>query len=279
MRLKLACADFAFPLLTLDQALDVIALLGFDGVDIGLFEGRGSLWPSRELKNISRSARRLRKQLGDRGLKLADMFLHPGSGFMELAVNHPDPKSRRKAREIFERCVDYTVACGGRHLSYLPGVAWPGEAYNASLRRCADELAWRTEKAGRVGVVASIEAHLGSVVSKPPLVRRLIDMSPGLTLTLDYGHFTTQGIPDRAVQPLIAHASHFHARCGRKHRLQCALKDNAIDFTRILREMKRTSYRGYIGLEYVWIDWQHCNEVDNLSETILLRDHLRRASP
>ena len=30
--------------------------------------------------------------------------------------------------------------------------------------------------------------------------------------------------------------------------------------------------RGYVGIEYVWIDWEHCNEVDNLSETILWRD-------
>jgi hypothetical protein len=30
-----------------------------------------------------------------------------------------------------------------------------------------------------------------------------------------------------------------------------------------------------LGIEYVWIDWEHCNEVDNLSETILWRDFFR----
>jgi hypothetical protein len=39
--------------------------------------------------------------------------------------------------------------------------------------------------------------------------------------------------------------------------------------------MKTVDYPGYIGVEYVWIDWEHCNEVDNISETILLRDYLR----
>jgi hypothetical protein len=29
-----------------------------------------------------------------------------------------------------------------------------------------------------------------------------------------------------------------------------------------------------MGVEYVWTEWEHCNEVDNLSETVLLRDHL-----
>ncbi len=49
-----------------------------------------------------------------------------------------------------------------------------------------------------------------------------------------------------------------------------------IDYGRVLDVMRRTGYSGYVGVEYVWIDWEHCNEVDNLSETILLRDFLRR---
>jgi len=43
----------------------------------------------------------------------------------------------------------------------------------------------------------------------------------------------------------------------------------------VLRAMEKTNYRGYVGVEYVWIDWEHCNEVDNLSETIQFRDFLR----
>src|ERR1041385_8229426 len=50
MKLKLACADFAFPLLPHDRVLDLIAMLEFEGVDIGLFEGRSHLWPSAEMK-------------------------------------------------------------------------------------------------------------------------------------------------------------------------------------------------------------------------------------
>ena len=37
-------------------------------------------------------------------------------------------------------------------------------------------------------------------------------MTPGLTFSLDFAHFTGQGIPDERVIPLIKHASHFHAR-------------------------------------------------------------------
>lgn len=278
MKLKLACADFTFPLLKHEQALDLIALLGFDGVDIGLFEKRGHLWPSRELKNIARSSSVLKKRLREHGLKLADMFLQTAPDFQSLAPNHPDGRVRRQARDIFERAVEFTVGCGGKHLSALPGVRWKNESLEASLNRCAEELAWRCETARRATVTFSIEAHRGSIVPTPALARRLLRLTPGLTLTLDYGHFTYQGFPDAAIKPLIAHASHFHARCGRRKRLQASFQNNAIDFARVLRAMKRTGYLGWISVEYVWVDWEHCNEVDNVSETILLRDFLKKAS-
>jgi sugar phosphate isomerase/epimerase len=104
---------------------------------------------------------------------------------------------------------------------------------------------------------------------------RLVRAVPGLTLTLDYTHFTRSGLPDSASEPLIAWASHFHARGARKGRLQTSIQHNTIDYARVLRVMRKTGYKGYVGVEYVWIDWEHCNEVDNLSETIQLRDFLR----
>jgi len=109
----------------------------------------------------------------------------------------------------------------------------------------------------------------------PKTALRLVRDVPGLTLTLDYTHFTRIGLPDSASEPLLAHASHFHARGASKGRLQSAFPRNTIDYARVLRAMRKANYRGYVGVEYVWIDWEHCNEVDNLSETIQMRDFLR----
>ena len=67
MKLSLACADFTFPLLTHDQSLKLISLLGFEGVDIGLFEERSHLWPTREFANVERSSRELQKKLSEHG--------------------------------------------------------------------------------------------------------------------------------------------------------------------------------------------------------------------
>ena len=121
MTLKLACADFTFPLLPHDKSLDLIAMLGFEGVDIGLFEGRSHLWPSRVFTDLKGSAKELKHKLRDRGLELADVFLQTAPDFVSIAPNHPDLFIRRQARDWFARTVEFTLECGGRHISALAG--------------------------------------------------------------------------------------------------------------------------------------------------------------
>jgi hypothetical protein len=87
MKLKLACADFAFPLLPHGRVLDLIAMLEFDGVDIGLFEGRSHLRPLREFKSPARSGAQLGRDLRNRGLRCADVFLQMDPSFVRFAVN------------------------------------------------------------------------------------------------------------------------------------------------------------------------------------------------
>jgi sugar phosphate isomerase/epimerase len=275
MNYKLACADFTFPLLAHDRVLDLLKLLDFDGVDIGLFEGRSHLWPSKVFEKLKVSAGELKKKLSDRGLLPADIFLQTAPEFVSLAPNHPDPERRKTARELFVRTLEFANVCGSRHVSALPGVLFEEESAADSWGRCCDELAWRVEQAKQQSLIFGVEAHVGSIAPEPTAALKLVHDVPGLTLTLDYTHFTRDGLADEQVAPLVAHASHFHVRGARQGRLQAAFKDNVIDYQGVVREMQKTGYSGWLGVEYVWIDWEHCNEVDNLSETILFRDFLR----
>jgi hypothetical protein len=40
----------------------------------------------------------------------------------------------------------------------------------------------------------------------------------------------------------------------------------------------KNRFTGWIALEYVWIDWEHCNEVDIISESIQLKKLLEAAA-
>ncbi len=277
MKYPLACADFTFPLLEHRQSLALISMLGFEGVDIGLFEGRSHLFPSRELTD-PKAAANLRSQVEDVGLRVADVFLQMDPDFRAYAINHADAARRQKARDWFLRALDYANGCGCPHVTALPGVLFDNETVEESLHRCHDELAWRVGEAQKAGIIFGVEAHVGSLAPTPQAAQRLVEAVPGLTLTLDYTHFTRDGIADSEIEPLLEFASHFHARGARGGRLQCSFRENQIDYGRVINVMNQTGYSGFIGVEYVWIDWEHCNEVDNVSETVLFRDFFRGGS-
>ena len=266
MDLKLSCADFAFPLLPHDDVLKLIALLDFQGVDIGLFEDRTHIHPNQVLSDLAASARELTTRVHDKGLVVADIFY-----FEMQAIDDLSPEARHKSRDRFQHIVEFTLRCNAAHLTFGPRMPLD----ETSLKQTAEELAWRVELGQQVGVVCAVEPNAGSVIQTPARTMQLLEMTPGLTLTLDYSHFTYQGISDDESEKLVPYASHFHARGGKKNQMQAPLQDNVIDFPRMLRAMRDADFTGFMCLEYLWSEWFHCNKLDTLSETIQMRDLLR----
>lgn len=278
MKLKLSCTDFSFPLLEHDRALAVIALLGLRGADIGLFEGHGHLKPSRELTKPARHGSALKRKLAAHGLRASDIFLQIHAGFTEFAVNRPEARRRQFARDQFLRALEYAAAAGADHVTILPGVAFENEPRAASVARSADELAWRAVQAGTAELQLAVEPHVGSLADTPERALDLARRVPGLGLTLDYAHFTRAGFSDARIEPLTKFATHAHARAARRGRLQSSLKENTIVFPRLLAALHQNRFQGWIALEYVWLDWEHCNEVDVLSESVRLKRLLETAA-
>ena len=187
-------------------------MLEFKGVDIGLFEERSHLRPSQEFENVTQSARRLKDKLDTWGLEAADIFLQMGLDFKSHAVNHPEASQREKAHDWFIKALDYAAECECEHVTGLPGTHFETESYDDSFARAVEELNWRVDQAKTRGIVYGVEAHIGSIVPQPEPAEKLMQQVPGLTLTLDYAHFTRIGLPDSAVEPLVKYASHFHVR-------------------------------------------------------------------
>lgn len=117
---------------------------------------------------------------------------------------------------------------------------------------------------------------MGSLLHTPEDALRLCEMAPGLELTLDYGHYTAVGVVDGEIEPLIAHTRHFHARPAAPGRLQTRLAENTIDFERAIDALGERGYDDSILIEYLWADLDaRLDQLDILSETVLLRDRLR----
>lgn len=277
MGYKYACADFTYPLLPHDKVIRLIALLGFDGIDVGLFQNRSHIQPSMVFGDAAKNGRLLKEKTDAAGIAVADVFLQSDVDFEPMAVNHPDAAIRAEARGQFERTLEYAAACGARHVTGLPGVCFGSEPPGDSCGRAYAELGWRVEKARAAGLAYSIEAHLGSISDTPEKALRLLEQVPGLTLTLDYTHFTKIGVPDADIEPLIPHATHFHARGACKGKLQAVISENTVDYARIIGLMKKTGYNGFIGVEYIWMEWENCNRSDNVSESLMLVKLMKEA--
>lgn len=276
--MRLACADNTFRLLEPhEHVLELIRLLDLDGVDLCLMGNRSHVRPEQVREDPAGWGERLAQRVAERGLAIADVFVIPWTDFETLAPNHPDPARRDEAEALFRDMLTLAVAAGAPGLTLLPGIDWPGESHEASLARSAGELEWRALEARSAGLRLSIEPHLGSVAQHPAEVERLLELAPDLELTLDPSHFVYQGFEQREVEPLVARARHFHARGAAPGRMQAPLAQNTIDFERFVGVMLESSFDGFIGLEYIWLDWERCNECDNVAETILLRDRLRAA--
>jgi sugar phosphate isomerase/epimerase len=273
---KFSCADFTFPLLRHDQALALLELLEFQGVDLGVFEDRSHQFPSQIAVDPVGAGARLREKLERRGQQAADVFLQTGPEPALAAANDPHPAIRERNRHLVQAMISYCRELGAKHLTGLPGVLHNGIHADDDWQRAVNETRWRLDACQSAGITYAIEPHVGSILSDPASTLRFLKAVPGLTLTLDYGHFVYQGMTNESVHPLLLHASHFHARGGAKGALQSTVKDSTIDFAAILKGLSQANYTGWICLEYVWIDWEGCNRTDNLSETLLLRDELTR---
>ena len=271
---KFSCADFTFPLLPHDKVLQLLNLLEFEAVDLGVFEGRSHQFPSKILEDPKKAAEALSGELEKNGLVVSDVFMQTGPEPPKAAVNDPDEAVRERNRELMQGMIQYASALGCKHITGLPGVRQPGTEDQVDWDLAIEETRWRMEQASEAGITYAIEAHVGSIVPYPDSTLKFLEAVPGLTLTLDYGHFIYQGMSNESAHPLLQYASHFHARGGAKGMLQSTVKDNTIDYESIMQRFSEQNYDGYLCLEYVWIDWEGCNRTDNLSETLLLRERL-----
>ena len=273
--MRLACADDTFRLLEHGHIVELIAMLGLDGVDVCLMEGRSALALADVRADVETTALRTRDRIARSGLEVADVFLIPWTDFRTLAPNHPDASERDASAAVFDDVLEFAVGLGAPGITILPGIEWEHEGRAESLDRAAAELGRRVDQTRERGLRLSIEPHLGSIASTPERAIELLERVPGLELTLDYSHFIYQGIPERDVDQLARFARHCHVRGSRLGQIQAPLRESTLAVEPMVDALSSAGYDGFLGLEYVWLDWEHCNECDNLSETVLLRDRLR----
>ncbi len=271
---KLSCADSAFPRLSHDAALAVIADLQIGAVDVCIWAGYEHNPPHVALADPGQAAELIGARLEKHGLGLADVYaILSAESFEDLAVNSPDPAVREESYRLFEALVDLASRLDSPGVTILPGALFAGVEEDESLALAATELERRAVRAGEAGLRFSVEPHLRSVISTPARTAALLERTEHVGIALDQSHFAFQTYELEESFPLLPRTRHVHLRQGGPGLVQARLDEGTIDYAALRDRLLGAGYDGYFALEYQWEEgWLDFTHVDCISETADMRD-------
>lgn len=265
-QIKIACHAWAYNNLPFDAAVGTIARLGFRYIDLGsgphLDVGRAATYPQAE-------ADRILALLDEFELEITDLYL------MMPHTNTPDPAKREAHLTLFERLIPFAEALRTPGITISPGIIQP-DGLEHSLARAVPALLRMLQAAEDTDLRISFEPHMDSVAQRPEYALLLLEAVPGLSVTLDYAHFVTQGIVRREIEPLMEHIAHVHVRQARRGVLQTRYDDGTINIAELVEDLYEIGYRGTLTVEYMTtVGWHGMQKVSITRETVRTRDVLR----
>lgn len=281
--MRLSCADYSFPLLPYDVNLALIKGLEFDAVDVAVFSGNPNNSAEEVLADPTGAGRRVKGMIHDTGLVVADVFpivitdFRPVFDVQSAAPNNPSAEVRRQARDDFRRFVEFTLVCESPGLTILPGCPFEGNDPSRDWGLATEELAWRVQVAQDAGLELGFEPHIGSITETPEVTAQFVSEVPGLKVCLDFAHFVYQGISQERIETLLPISRHHQVRQAADGVMQAISYEGTIDIKRLVRQLVEQNYNGFVAAEYVWMKKWACDRVDNLCETIYVRDQIREA--
>lgn len=265
-QIKIACHAWAYNNLSFDDAVGTIARLGFRYVDLGsgphLDVGRAAAYPQAE-------ADRILMLLDEFELEITDLYL------MMPHTNAQDPAKREAHLTLFERLIPFAKALRTPGITISPGIIQP-DGLEHSMARAVPALLRMLQAAEDTDLRISFEPHMDSVAQRPEYALLLLEAVPGLSVTLDYAHFVTQGIVRREIEPLMEHIAHVHVRQARRGVLQTRYDDGTINIAELVEDLYEIGYRGALTVEYMTtVGWHGMQKVSITRETVRTRDILR----
>ena len=274
--MRLTISNHSFEYLSLEGTLALAKAMGFTGVDIAGFHNRGrcSLEPDDVGAHPEQHADRLNALLDQYGLDAVDFFPQFGAQLDERSFNDPDPMVRQQNMNALQGIITFCKLTNIPGFTISPGIHHPDRSMEENLNTAGKALNMLTDMAGERGITVRFEPHVMSIADTPERALALLEQAPQATFTLDYSHFSLQYIPEERVHPLLQHIDHFHIRAARPGKLQTRLDEGTIDFVDIAHRLKALNYKRCLSIEFVYMDWYDCNQVDCLAETIFTKDLL-----
>lgn len=275
MSIRLSCNDYAWPTLSHEVVMAIIADLGFDAIDIGLFADLTHVTLSSVRENPRQRAEVVRRKAEVSGLAMADVFLTASTDLARLSPTSRIAGDQAELQQIFAATVEFALEAGAPGITLLPGVVADDQPLPMAIALAAGGLAPLVEIGAEGGLAVSVEPHVGSCIETPEATRQLLNLCPGLTVTLDPGHFAFLGADVDSMLELADRVRHVQLRPGGHGVMQAKLPENQIDFRGLVTGLVEAGYSGYLASEFVWMEKWGCDATDNVAESDRLGRLLR----
>jgi sugar phosphate isomerase/epimerase len=259
--MSIAYSTNAFTRYGLEEALERIAALGFDGVEI--LCDQPHWFPDCRLQDRGlRRAERLRARLDRLGLAVSNLNCNTANGFFDPRppenVFEPSLSSDNDAWRGWR--LDYSIHAlelaellGARNISVTSGRPDSGGTPAQGLALLTDSLSRLCDAAERQGIRVGVEYEPGLLVERADELAQLIDRvgSPLLGANLDIGHSWLDGeSPEHAVSRLAGRIWNTHVEDirARKH-FHLIPGEGDLPFRRYFDALSASGYQGFYTLE------------------------------
>ncbi|MFW5784390.1 MAG: sugar phosphate isomerase/epimerase family protein [Spirochaetota bacterium] len=247
--MRISCSTTIGHRLSLDEALDRIADLGFAEIDLLAAHGWAHVSPRDLVDDFAATSAEIRTSLESRGLAIAALnvaFSGPLYGRSEddVARRHDEGLAVVNLMEAF----DVDVA------AVQPGGRPHGIADATLIEDAAASWAELTALAAEKSRTLALELHTGSPFDSPDAARALINRVPETRFAFDPSHLVGQGIDLHQVAWLLDRAAHVHLRDAESGRVQVRFGRGTVDFDWILEHLSARNYDGFVAVEYLDTD-------------------------
>jgi len=243
---KLGYSTWGMPKVPVDEALEHLARLGFDGVELTVIPGYTT-----ELSKLDSGERkRIKEFLAKHHLILSAIAAHSS-----LLANDPETHAANMAR--LKGAVDLAVELAQGEI--MPAINTTPGGSPQEWSSVQDLLIERTrelvEYAQPRGVTIAMEPHVGASIDTPEKMLQLLELvdSPFLKINFDISHFDIMGLTiEETVSALAPHTVHTHVKDQRGHVPNYEFLipgEGDFDYVEYLKAMQRYGYNGFITVE------------------------------
>ncbi|NJQ03966.1 sugar phosphate isomerase/epimerase family protein [Streptomyces zingiberis] len=243
--------------LRLDDALALLADLGYDGVGLTLDHMHLDPVGPGLAERTARAARGLARHGLSVTVETGARYVLDPRRKHGPALLDDDPEARRARTGLLLTAVRVGADLGAHAVHCFSGVLPAGVAEETGWRRLAESLTPVVEAAADAGVPLAVEPEpghlLGDLGGFHRLRRELGDPAPdAVGLTLDLGHCQClEPLPPadcvREAAPWLRHVQIEDMRRGRHEHLPFG--EGEIDFPPVLAALRESGYQGLVGVE------------------------------